>query len=295
MAIRIGRKDKTLWGAGTAILGGGAVAAAVMLTPTTAIETAVATSGLATFLPAAEPPLGERARLILAFTAGIAGMALIAALWAITSRLSGRGPSVVRIGYEIGYDDEDEVPSSGASLAESPRRPLFASSDLDGLMPLADKPAAARSEEGLRLPKSPEALDESELGLGKYVRMAPTMDAPVAPRPVASPSVVVEDPSGVLTAARVQPSDYSALSITELVERFERGLAHRRRLIADAVAAKRAAGEKADAEDRGEAAPPTAINPHAKAQRDRKAIDAEVDEALRAALGTLQRMTARAA
>jgi hypothetical protein len=201
----------------------------------------------------------------------------------------GRGPSAIRIGYEIGYEDEDENAFSDAHFADGPRRPLFASSDLEGIASLAERSAPALSTEGLRLPVAPEALDISELELEAGMKIAPVVAANETVAP-AKPSPVIADPSGVLAAARAQPSDYSALSITELVERFERGLAHRRSLIAQAVAAKRASEAEA---------PPKAAQmatPQQPAPVDeRKGIDSEVDEALRAALGTLQRMTARAA
>lgn len=297
MAIRIGKKGKLPAGAIVTILGGGALAAGVMLTPMGLIEMGAVSSGLSQMLPAATPPLGDKARLILAFALGVGGMGLIAAVQAIASRIIGRGPSAIRIGYEIGYEDEDENAFNDANFNDGPRRPLFASSDLEGVASLAERSAPALSTEGLRLPVAPEALDISELELEADMKIAPFNRGPETPAPqpappMAQPAPVIADPSGVLAAARIQPSDYSALSITELVERFERGLAHRRRLIAQAVAAKRASEAEA-------AAPPKAT-PMAAPQQpapvdDRKGIDSEVDEALRAALGTLQRMTARAA
>lgn len=294
MAIRIGKKGKSPAGAIMAILGGGAIAAGVMLTPMGLIEMTATSSGLSRILPAAAPPLGETARLILAFTAGISGMALVAAMHATASRLFGHGPSVIRIGYEIGYEDEDEGQFNDTGFSDGPRRPLFASSDLQGLASLGERTTPAAASEGLRLPIVPEALDVSELELDAGMKISPAIHAPEPPQPrVAEPASVIADPSGVLAAARAKPSDYSALSITELVERFERGLTHRRRQIAEAVAAKRAS----EAEARAARPEPTRFvsAPQPAPKDDRKSIDAEVDEALRAALGTLQRMTARAA
>ena len=289
MAIRIGKKGKLPARAIAAILGGGALAAGVMLTPIGLIEMGAVSSGLSQILPAATPPLGDTARLVLAFALGIGGMGVIAAVQAIATRIMDRRPSAIRIGYEIGYEDEDENAFSDAHFADGPRRPLFASSDLEGIASLAERSAPALSTEGLRLPVVPEALDISELELEAGMKIAPVVAVNEAAAP-AKPSPVVADPSGVLAAARVQPSDYSALSITELVERFERGLAHRRRLIAQAVAAKRASEAEAAAPAKARTAAPQQPAPV-----DRKGIDSEVDEALRAALGTLQRMTARAA
>jgi hypothetical protein len=300
MAIRIGRKGKSPMGAIMAILCGGAVAAGVMLTPIGLIEMGATSSGLSGILPAATPPLGDTARLVLAFALGIGGMGLVAAVRAIASRILGPGPSVIRIGYEIGYEDEDENSFNDANFTDGPRRPLFASSDLEGIASLAERSAPALSPEGLRLPVVPEALDISELELGGGMKIAPALHAPEAPAPrpaprMSEPAPVIADPSGVLAAARIKPSDYSALSITELVERFERGLTHRRRLIAQAVAAKRASEAEAVAHASSPEPAQMAVPQQPAPEHDRKGIDTEVDEALRAALGTLQRMTARAA
>lgn len=299
MVIRIGKKGKSPAGAIMAILGGGAIAAGVMLTPMGLIEMAATSSGLPLILPAAAPPLAEKARLILAFASGLGAMVLIIAVRAIASRLLGRGPSVIRIGYEIGYEDEDEDQFSNTGFSDGPRRPLFASSDLEGIASLNESPPVAASS-GLRLPIAPDALDISELELDAGMTLSPVSHAAeqFEPRPVspmAKPAPIIADPSGVLAAARIAPSDYSALNITELVARFERGLAHRRRLIAEAVAAKRANEARAEAR----AIQPESVRivpaPQPEPKDDRRSIDAEVDEALRAALGTLQRMTARAA
>lgn len=288
MAIRIGKKGKLPARGIAAILGGGALAAGVMLTPMGFIEMGTASSGLSQIFPAATPPLGDKARLVLASVMGVGGMGLIAAVQAIAARVLARRPSAIRIGYEIGYEDEDENAFDDANFNDGPRRPLFASSDLEGIASLAQRSVSA---EGLRLPVVPEALDISELELEAGMKIAPVAAANATAAP-AKPAPVIADPSGVLAAARVQRSDYSALSITELVERFERGLAHRRRLIAQAVAAKRAAEVEAAAP--AKAAPMAAPQQPAPVD-NRKGIDSEVDEALRAALGTLQRMTARAA
>lgn len=286
MTIRIGRKGKAPMGALAAILGGGAVAATIMLTPIGLVELAAESFGLPEILPAAAPPLGEKARLLLAFGSGLSTMALVAGIRSIMVRLV-KGSSLIRIGYEIGYEDEGER-HFGDTDAGRPRRPLFASSDLDGIAPLVSKPAPPSDAQGIRMPIVPAALDDIELELEEAMVSHGTGRQDPAERPAA----VVEDPSGILMAARIQPSDYSALSITELVARFERGLSHRRQLIAEAVASKQNFDVAAERRPRHE---PTPINQRLVTEPEPKTIDAEVDEALRAALGTLHRMTARAA
>lgn len=286
MTIRIGRKGKGTLGSVAAILGGGAVAAAIMLTPIGLVELAAESFGLPEILPAAAPPLGEKARLLLAFGSGLSTMALVVGIRSVIDRLK-KGSSLIRIGYEIGYEDEGDL-NFGDTDSGRPRRPLFASSDLDGIAPLVSKPTPPSTTQGIRMPLVPAALDDSELELEEAM-VSPRTDRQDA---AARGPAIVEDPSGVLMAARIQPSDYSALSITELVARFERGLSHRKQLIAEAVASKQALDAAAERRSRPE---PTPITQRLMAEPEPKTIDAEVDEALRAALGTLHRMTARAA
>lgn len=295
MAIRIRKKGKSPAGAVMAIIAGGAVAASVMLTPAHLIEMAATASGLPGILPAAAPPLGETARLILAFACGTSGMVLVTALHTLASRISRRRTSAIRIGYDIGYEEDADEPvfsRTGYDAGAEPRRPLFASSELAGVAPLTAANPVEAEDNSLRLPMAPEPLAETELELGAamaivevptFVRHTPSFEAE-------SP---VEDPAGIVASLRAEPADYSALSITDLVDRFERGLKHRRNLVADAVAARKA--EEVQAQARAAWLEPAQITPPSRIEPERKSIDAEVDEALRAALGTLQRMTARAA
>lgn len=295
MVIRIGKKSKTPIGAIAAIMAGGAGAAIVMLTPMSLIEMVSAASGLPALIPAAAAPLGETARLILAFAAGVVAMALTGGAYALEKGIrSGNGP--FRIGYDIGYEEEEDEPVFLRST-DAPRRPIFAGSELADVAPLV-KPAPEMGTEALRMPVTPEPLDEAELELSAAMTV---IDAPVAaPQPVAarkaapvSEHTPIEDPAGIVASLRSSPADYSALSITELVNRFETGLKQRRAQIAATVAAKKA--EEAEAEARAAWLEPARIVPAPQPEPQRKTIDAEVDEALRAALGTLQRMTARAA
>lgn len=299
MAIRIGKKSKAPVGAVASLLAGGVTAATVMLTPLPLIEMAAAASGLSAIIPAAAPPLGETARLILAFAAGASAMALTGGIYVLASRIRSRG-GAFRIGYDIGFEEEDDEPVFLRST-DAPRRPIFASSDLADLAPLA-RPAPVAAPEELRMPMTPEPLDDSELELSAAMTIiegpAPKPEPAAEPAPKHAPAPVfqsspVEDPAGIVGSLRARPADHSALSITELVNRFENGMRQRRAQIADAVSARRA--EEAQAEARAAWLEPARITPAPTPEPQRKSIDAEVDEALRAALGTLQRMTARAA
>lgn len=291
MAIRIGKRKKTPAGAIMAILAGGTAAAGVMLTPMALIEMVVSASGLAALIPAAAPPLGETARLVLAFAAGVSGMALAGSLYGLANQLRRRG-SAIRIGYDIGFEEEDDEPVFLRS-SDAPRRPIFASSELADVAPLARN--APPAPEDLRMPVTPEPLDDAELELSAAMAIidAPAPKMPAAPEPVAAMVSPVEDPAGIVSSLRTAPADHSALSITELVQRFEIGLKTRRAQIADAVNARKT--QQAEAEARAAWLEPARVAPASPPEPQRKTIDAEVDEALRAALGTLQRMTARAA
>src|SRR3546814_11609010 len=83
-----------------AILSGGAVAAAVMLTPLGFIEMASASSGLPAIVSAAAPPLGEKARLLLAFTAGFSAMAFAFAFTLLLEGMRNRTPSLMHMSYD---------------------------------------------------------------------------------------------------------------------------------------------------------------------------------------------------
>src|SRR3546814_1818607 len=127
MAIRIARKRKSPAGAIMAILSGGAVAAAVMLTPMGFIEMASVSSGLPAIVSAAAPPLGEKARLLLAFTAGVSAMAFAFAFNLLLERMRNRTPSLMDMSYE-----EESIPTFNRADSHPdapPRRPIFANSD----------------------------------------------------------------------------------------------------------------------------------------------------------------------
>lgn len=289
MAIRIARKRKSPAGAIMAILSGGVVAAAVMLTPMGLIEMASASSGLPAIVSAAAPPLGEKARLLLAFTAGIGAMAFAFALNLLLEKMRNRTPSLMDMSYE-----EESIPTFNRADSHPdapPRRPIFANSDFAEIGPLAVSAASVESSEGLRLPKAPDPLDEVDLECDPG--QAPLQTSADVRENIPAAGSPVEDPAGIIASGRT--TNHSHFSITELVDRFERGMAHRRQLVAEAITAKKA--REAAAQEQPAWLEPARVTSTSSQnpQPDRKSIDVEVDEALRAALGTLQKMTARAA
>src|SRR3546814_18715415 len=78
-----------------------------------------------------------------------------------------------------------------------------------------------------------------------------------------------------------------------MVDRFERGMAHRRQLVAEAVTAKKA--REAAAPEQPAWLEPARVTSTSSPnpQQDRTSIDVAGAEALRAAIGTPQKMTAR--
>lgn len=174
----------------TALIGAGALgvvaALAAALIPNAMLESSVLGSGIAAFIPAAEPPLGFTARLCLGIIAGggVAlfawfGLATLADFLGRPHRLDDRGPTVRRA------DAHPDAP---------PREPLRAGRDL-----------------GFELPEEDEALDSIEDDLPPepvIARGAPAPTADPAPldlieRPILRVRMERVDPQP--TAAVVQP------------------------------------------------------------------------------------------
>ena len=96
-----------------AVLAGAAAATMVSLMPIDVLQNLVLQSGLPDLLPAAEPPLGGKARAAFAAVAAVAGFLVAYA----AMRLIGRGPNAARTSRE----EMDEWPR-GATPAPRVRR-----------------------------------------------------------------------------------------------------------------------------------------------------------------------------
>jgi hypothetical protein len=307
-------------------LGGIAAALAVLSTPVGLVEMIVASTGLSEALPAAAPPLGMKARLLMAAFAALMAMGLV---WTMTRDTGTRDMGTRDMGIrDAGRADrkperEEQRRSKGVqgarkmgfalskltALARSrtsssvtpgapilrradahpdapARAPIFASRDFSGLDIFARTEPGRRElvvnaeperdpivpATGLEMPSAPMPFAEQELPTPAVLRSAPLpvdptpvftrqrADAgPVAPRQAAP--AFEPRPLPAAPAARAE-----ALSIPELTERLA---------VADAM-------------------PVIANMPVARAVPVREAPASDVDEALRAALGTLRTMTARA-
>ncbi|WP_230461355.1 hypothetical protein [Sphingobium sp. CAP-1] len=300
--------------------------------PVGLVETVVASSGLSEAVPAAAPPLGLTARLVLAGFAGVMVMGLLGFMR--------RAPE----GAAVGQDEAERVESAqGAkkmgfafskltamargraaplvapdapSLRRAdahpdapPRPPIFASRDFDGIEIFA-RPESARPESGRR-PLVAHREPEAESIVPTPGFTSPEAPMPVAEAPVPQPAFLrpvgpfaqvipladvaeegdeqdnIAQPqwAEARTPRPVEPAlaplplraPTHGLSVGELTDRLERGLALRSRATMPAAAGT---GVIADM-------------PVAAAVPVREAVARDTDEALRAALGALRTMTGR--
>jgi len=273
-----------------AALGALVAALAVLWMPVGLIETVVASSGISEALPAAAPPLGQTARLLLA---GFAGL-MAAGITGLTARTQDGG-------REDSEEQERETRARGAKtmgfafskltalargraapVQDAPvpalrradahpdapaRAPIFASKDFDGLdifdrAPPADEAAALAEPTFLRAtpPAFEPDVEEAEPLWDEPLSFAAPADRreePLAPLPLRAPT--------------------QGLSVSELTERLERGLAQRTRATVPPVTC---GGVIADMP----VAQPVPVRDH---------VARDTDAALREALGTLRSMAGR--
>lgn len=271
-----------------ALFAGIVVALIVLAMPAGLIETVVASSGLSEALPAAAPPLGLKARLLLAgFGALMAmGCACFGAAPA-TGKRDRRCRSVTGVS-DMGFalpklNWLSRGRAVGASRISRPltrradahpdapaRAPIFASRDFGGL-DIFPRIAPARCEEDVveQAEDQPIILPDA-LASEEALAAAAPIEAEFE---VIYPSV----PEPARAAAAKEASAPACLpSLAELTVRFEQGLAQRARgartAVADGVIADMPVEQRVPV--RGQ-------------------VEDDVDQALRAALGTLRAMADR--
>lgn len=291
------------------VLGGVGAALAILSTPVGLIEMIVASSGLSEIWPAAAPPLGMKARLLMALFGAVMAMGLVVAirrdhpdaakayekghgkraqgarkmgfaLSKLTALARGRAVAPARQGAPA-LRRADAHPDAPA------RTPIFASRDFGGLDIFARTEPGHRElvvnvepehdpivpETGLDMPSAPEPLPEVEL-----VSQTPAFAVPAIPRFVPPSAEPARLPVTDIATEAPARTPVQGMSIAELTERLERGLAQRARTAIPSVPANSVIADLP-------VAPPVPV---------REAVAEDVDEALRAALGTLRTMTARA-
>lgn len=300
-------------------LGGTAAALLVLWIPVGLVEMVVASSGISEALPAAAPPLGLKARLLLAGFAALMIVGMMANMRRGTSaaraidreeapvrgaqgaRKMGfafskltalaRGRTVTSTGHAVpALRRADAHPDAPA------RAPIFASRDFGGLdifpRPETGRRSSAADLEGRRMPivptagldmpSAPAPMAEDDLPRTAYASSARPLGEPAMdPIPLEGPAEVSVAPTaGAPLGANhlFDPPSTHGLSVADLTQRLERGLASRSRTSAQPVESVRVIADMPVA-----AAVPV---------RDRVAPDA--DDALRAALGALRTIASRA-
>jgi hypothetical protein len=157
----------------------GVVAAlAALLLPGALFEAIVLTSGIAAFVPAAEPPLGATARICLAVFAGGSAAALA---WAALSLL----PGLLRLPH-VDAQRRPSVRRADAHPDAPPREPLRAGRDLGFEQPADAEDAAVELADPELSPLPPEPV----IAMGMAVPLAaPAPEpAPAAPASFADPA-----------------------------------------------------------------------------------------------------------
>jgi hypothetical protein len=299
-----------------ALAGGGAVLV-VLSTPVALLEMLIASAGVSEMLPAAAPPLGLTARLLIAVFAGLMAIGIA---WTVTGTTNRRAPADGRAqgDRKMGFALSKLTALARGRSASTPlaqvapilrradahpdapaRAPIFASRDFGGLdiftpatpvsraIAVTPEPEAIMPAASLDMPRAPEPLDEAALPcVPAFAR--PAVDAALPSRLFAGPGFTpsfaeapqAQGPAPLPAVAPVMPADprpLASLSITELTERLERGLHHR----GSPSVAAREARVLADMP----VATPVPVSP---------TVEPDVDDALRAALGALRTLAARA-
>lgn len=199
------------------VMAGGAVALLIafvfLVAPVWRLEMLVAQLGLADILSAARPPLGTKARLLLALVAGAGAGAVI---WAAAYLLWGQGGLLASRRAAVEDENEDDyVPAvrrSDRHPDAPPRRPLLAA-ELGAPPP----PPAGEDEEERTLPAD---LDQPLAAFDPdSMRAVPREPMPIAP---------MIEPDTEDKGARLPPPDPQNESIESLLDRLERGAARRR-------------------------------------------------------------------
>jgi hypothetical protein len=256
------------------------------------VETVVASSGISEALPAAAPPLGMKARLVVAGFGALMALGLFTAsrgrtgVLTLTHDKQGRDESasgVSKMGFalsKLGWLSRNRGESSrtrGPALRRADahpdnpaRTPIFASRDFGGLDIFA-RTAPGREEaepviEEVAAPLSGPVQEPTEpfAPLGRaFAEEEGAFETPVASDAgVVSPQPPARAPLG------------EHLSIADLTARLEQGLAQRKRIA-------RPASVLADMPVQ----PAVPVRDH---------VEQDTDEALRLALNTLRSMTGRA-
>lgn len=340
------------------LAGGIGAALAVASIPHGYLEQVIGLTGIADFVPAAAPPLGNTARGLVATAAGLVAAS---ALYLILNR-KGDPDMGVALREQINAKSRAEAEENAAVIPEKkgfslaaltgflkkrkkaktendqvtelsdlpklrgedthpdapPRRPIFADADLGTPLP-SEEPSQDLSEEISEEPaeglSSIEAFDEPPVEPYDQAELTPDAPAKVGQKLAddfhhAEAPDAVDLPVDQSLSAPEQPAelpepaeDLSNLSIAQLTDRLEFGLRRLKQLEAASERVSTIANQitdyadtsPADTSGRSEQAAPETAQPTLKsveqpAEEMSGEHEADMDAALKAALGTLQRM-----
>ncbi len=316
-----------------ALLSGSAAALVMLSVPVPLLEMVVASTGLSEVVPSAAPPLGLNARAMLAGFAGMLGIGLSLALQArsvtevsdtelsedeedagepakgegkmgfalskLTSFTRSRGRKAPVLGLEA--IEPMPVLRRADSHPDAPaRRPIFASRDFDGTEPFT-RPLIAPEHEAFIEPEPAEPValaDYEDSGLDLLPLPAEEIEGfamPRSPEPMDDQALLAEAiVAHDIAAVRVS---LDGLSITELVDRFEQGIARRKVLAQAAAASQRMESVLAETGHAhtvsADPVPVLADIPPVPPVAVRSDVDKDVELALRAALNSLHQMMGR--
>ena len=258
-----------------AALGGLFAALAVLLTPVGLIEMLVASSGLSEALPAAAPPLGLKARILIALFAAIMVMGIILTMRRDATVATEPSEKKQRVERAKGARTMGFAFSKWAALARG--RSIESIEGAPPTLRRADahpEAPAIRSTPDFPMPAAPLPVAESDLPQPAFLRPAAPLVEPDEAEE-AAPAIEAKAPPAPLPTPAPRPST-QGLTIGQLTERLERGLSQRRRTASD------------------DGIRVLADMPPATPVPVRDTPDTDTDAALRAALGTLRSMTGRA-
>lgn len=198
---------------------GGAVglfaALLVMIAPDWRLNSLVAGFSLGDILAAARPPLGMKARLLLALVAGLGAGGVT---WATTYLLWGPGGLLTRRAKPLREDDEDYVPvvrRSDRHPDAPPRRPLNAA-ELGAPPPPVEDDSVERT--------LPADLDQPLSAYDPDAILPAPRETPPQPMPIPP----MREPAPEDQGAALPPPDRQDESIEALLARLERETALRK-------------------------------------------------------------------
>ncbi len=258
----------------------------VMATPIWMLETLADRTGISSAISAAQPPLGMKARALLAIVAAFAtGVVFWLALLPIARLFEKKRSRTVRpfVPADQPSDAVADAHVATADLTASRRGPIFAERDLGAPfmsdLALDEAPVASEADELVLDAAIPPTLSIAE--------PAPAPEAEQAAQPIAPPIMPPLPEAAIVSAPTAIPvpppaDDFANCSITDLIERLEYGMQQRASAISVAKIAATALA----------ATPIDQAAGYAAATEAQGAARRPFDSALDQALSTLERLAA---